>query len=297
MLNNTIAILRCMSHELSQTALTAAAARAAHLIVDHEPLIFADPLAAPLLGDRGAEFIGYHRAHGTHLVLSAARGQVICRSRYAEDALADRVRQGLTQYIILGAGLDSFAYRSPFARQVQVYEVDRPATQRWKRAALDAARIGVPGTVTFVPVDFEADSLAGALASGGLDLSRPALVSWLGVTMYLTRQAVGQALAELAGLAPGSEIIADYMLPAPLRDSDGSTYAELVMPSAAAGGEPWRTFLRPEEMSALLAEHGFGATAHIRQRDQVSPELWERSDSLHPIELSVVAHAVRGHPV
>jgi methyltransferase (TIGR00027 family) len=285
-----------MSYELSQTALMAAAARAAHLIVDHEPLIFADPLAAPLLGGRGAEFIGYHRAHGEHLVLSAARAQVVCRSRYAEDVLADRIRQGTTQYVILGAGLDSFAYRSPLARQVQVYEVDLPATQRWKRAALDAARIEVPGTVTFVPVDFEADSLASALADRGLSLSRPALVSWLGVTMYLTRQAIGQALAEIAGLAPGTEIIADYMLPAPLRDSAGSAYAELVMPVAAAGGEPWRTSLAPEEMSALLAGHGFGAAAHIRQRDQVSRPLWERSDSLRPIDLSVLAHTVRGHP-
>jgi O-methyltransferase involved in polyketide biosynthesis len=119
-----------MSHELSQTALTAAAARAAHLLVDHEPLIFTDPLAAPLLGDRAAEFIGYHRAHGAHPVLSAARAQVICRSRYAEDALADRVRQGLTQYVILGAGLDSFAYRSPLASQVWAWAArcSRPST-------------------------------------------------------------------------------------------------------------------------------------------------------------------------
>jgi methyltransferase (TIGR00027 family) len=114
----------------SQTAHTAAAARAAHLLVDHQPWIFADHLAAVLLGRLADEFIGYHRAHGGHLVLSAARAQVTCRSRYAGGRLAAAVRRGVTQYVILGAGLDSFACRSPLARQVAVFEVDHPASLR-----------------------------------------------------------------------------------------------------------------------------------------------------------------------
>jgi methyltransferase (TIGR00027 family) len=128
----------------SYTALTAAAARAAHLIVDSAPTIFADRLASRLLGEQAGELIGYHRAHGSHLVLAAARAQVTCRSRYAEDRLTDAAERGITQYVILGAGLDSFAYRSPLAGRVRVFEVDHPATQQWKRSRLAAARIPVP---------------------------------------------------------------------------------------------------------------------------------------------------------
>jgi len=119
----------------SQTALTAAAARAAHLIVDQPPWIFTDTLAMALLGDQGPDLVQYHRAHGTHVVLTGARAQVTCRSRYAEDALAAAVGRGVTQYLILGAGLDSFSYRSDLARMVRVFEVDHPDSQESKRAA------------------------------------------------------------------------------------------------------------------------------------------------------------------
>ena len=122
----------------SLTALTAAAARAAHLIVDGEPVIFADTLAEAMLGERAEEFIAYHRAHGTHPVLAGARTQVTCRSRYAEDSLARGIEGGIGQYVLLGAGLDSFAYRSPLAGQVRVFEVDHPATQEHKRRVAGA---------------------------------------------------------------------------------------------------------------------------------------------------------------
>lgn len=275
----------------SQTALTAAAARAAHLIVDGDPPIFADVLAAALLGDLADEFIGYHRAHGTHLVLSTARAQATCRSRYTEDRLADGVRRGVTQYVILGAGLDSFGYRSDLARRVRIFEVDHPATQRWKRQRLAAARIPTPAGLTFVPMDFESDSLAERLAHGGFDPARPALISWLGVTMYLTGAAIGQTLAVIGRFAPGTEIVADYILPAGIRDEAGDSYAEQVMPVAAQRGEPWLTFLSSDDMSGLLEEHGFGFIEHVRQRACVEAAVWDRSDSLRPIDLSRLAHA------
>jgi methyltransferase (TIGR00027 family) len=293
-----IGILRSMTSvaEPSQTALTAAAARAAHLIVDGPPPIFADGLAAALLGDRADEFIGYHRAHGTHLVLSTARAQATCRSRYTEDRLADGVRRGVTQYVILGAGLDSFGYRSDLAGRVRVFEVDHPATQEWKRQVLAAARIPVPASLAFVPVDFESGSLAERLARAGFDPSRPALISWLGVTMYLTRAAIGQTLAVIGRFAPGTEVIADYMLPAGMRDEAGDSYVQQVMPVAAQRGEPWLTFLSPDDMSGLLAEHGFGSIEHVRQRDTVEAAVWDRSDSLRPIDLSRLAHATFSGP-
>jgi methyltransferase (TIGR00027 family) len=280
-----------IQHAPSFTALTAAAARAAHLIVDQPPRIFTDGLAAALLGARAEEFISYHRAHGEHLVLSAARTQVTCRSRYTEDRLAGAAAQGITQYVILGAGLDSFAYRRSKPAGLRVFEVDHPATQEWKRAQLAQAGIPIPDGTAFVPADFEHGELTARLRATGFDPARPALVSWLGVTMYLTQPAISQTLAELGTFAPGTELITDYMLPAGLRDQDGQSYAGQVGPVAAERGEPWLTCPAPDEMSAQLTMHGFGRVRQISQRDSVSPRLWARSDTLHPIRLSMLAHA------
>ena len=272
--------------------MTAAAARAAHLIVDNPPVIFADTLAASLLGDRADEFISYHRLHGSHLVLSAARAQVTCRSRYTEDSLAEANARGVTQYVVLGAGLDSFAYRSALAGQVTVFEVDHPATQEWKRARLSEAGLIVPANVSFVPVDFETDSLASRLVRCGFDRGRPALVSWLGVTMYLSEPAIDAVLGEVGGFAPGTELVLDYMLPADLRDEIGNGYVEQVAPAAAERGEPWLAFFAPEQMSALLTRHGFGEIRHVAQRDIGTPALWRRTDALKPANLSRLAHAI-----
>jgi methyltransferase (TIGR00027 family) len=281
----------------SLTALTAAAARAAHLIVDNDPPIFADTLAATLLGERADELINYHRAHGTHVVLVGARTQVTVRSRYTEDRVAEAVKRGVGQYVILGAGLDSFAYRSDLAAQVRVFEVDHPATQQWKRQQLSTADIPVPDAVTYVPVDFEHDSLADCLVSNGFDPTRPAMVSWLGVTVYLTREAIGETLKVVGGFAPGTEIVVEYLVPAEMRDADGREFADLVMPFAAERGEPWLSVLAPDEMSALLADRGFGPVEHVRQRDAVDPALWDRTDSLRPSDLAFIARAsVRPRP-
>ncbi len=276
----------------SHTALTAAAARAAHLVVDSEPLIFSDHLAAALLGDLADELIGFHRAHAAHPVLAGARGQVVVRSRYTEDRLARGVASGIGQYVILGAGLDSFGCRPGLAGRVRVFEVDHPASQAWKRAALARAGIRPAGVVSYVPADLAAGSLTDALAAAGFDLSRPALVSWLGVIMYLTRPAIERTLAAVARLAPGTELIADYMLPAGLRDAAGDSYAELVAPVAASRGEPWRTFLSPDEMAGLLARHGFAVAEQAGQREAVDPALWQRHDPLRPVRLSMLARAV-----
>lgn len=272
----------------SNTALTAAAARAAHLIVDDPPVIFADTLAADVLGSLAAQLTGYHRKQSAHPILAAARGQVLCRSRFAEDRVA---RAAARQYVVLGAGLDTFAYRSAPSRGLRVFEVDHPATQSWKRAALAAAKITPPAFLTYVPADLATDSLAGALRAGGLDFTEPAIVSWLGVTMYLGEDAIRETLAALSGLAAGSELIADHMLPAGLRDEAGDFYVEQVMPFAAHNGEPWRTFLAPEQMAALLSQHGFSVTGHVQQADSIPAPLWARTDSLRPIALSMITTA------
>jgi methyltransferase (TIGR00027 family) len=288
----------------SFTALTAAAARAAHLVVDGEPVIFADTLASALLGERADELLSYHTSHGTHPVLAGARAQVTCRARYTEDALARAVGRGVTQYVVLGAGLDSFAYRSggvagPGGRRVRLFEVDHPATQDWKRRALAHARVTVPDGVTFVPADLAADApadlaadtLPGILAAAGFDGSAPALVGWLGVTMYLTRDVIAATLAALGRLAPGSEVIADYMLPAELRDDAGAVYGSLVAQASAERGEPWLSCLAPEEMAGLAWAAGFAAVRNVPQRDAIPAALWQRSDALCPADLAMLLHA------
>jgi len=276
--------------QLSFTALTAAAARAAHLIVDQEPWIFADGLAAQLLGEQAEELISYHKLHGTHPVLAGARVQVTCRSRYTEDALSRAVSRGVGQYVILGAGLDSFAYRAGLAGRVRVFEVDHPATQDWKRRALAAAQVPVPEAVTFVAVDLATDSLAGPLLAAGFDTAAPALVSWLGVTMYLTPDAVADIMTAVGRLAPGTELVADYMLPAGLRDEAGAVYGELVAQAAAERGEPWLSCFAPGEMTDMVRRAGFREVRNVRQRDAIPAGLWQRPDSLRPAALAVLCH-------
>ena len=274
--------------------MTAAAARAAHLLVDSEPRIFADSLAALLLGDEAETFLRYHREHGDHPLLAGTRAQATCRSRFTEDQLALAAARGTAQYVILGAGLDSFACRSELAGRLRVFEVDHPATQQRKRALLAAAGLAEPPTLTWVPVDFETGELIAALTAAGLDPAAPAFVSWLGVTMYLTAEAIGATLASLSRLAPGSELVTDYMLTADLRDADGVAYADLVMPDSERRGEPWLSFFTPEQMTGLLTRHGFTGVRDVRQRDAVSAALWERTDLLRPIELSRLCHATVG---
>ena len=268
----------------------AAAARAAHLIVDDEPRIFADPLARRLLGDRAGELMGYHTLHGTHPVLSGARVQVACRSRYTEEALAGAIAAGVGQYVLLGAGLDSFAYRGGLAGRVRVFEVDHPASQEAKRAAVAAAEIPVPGNLTLVPADLREDSLVGRLADAGFDLSAPAVFGWLGVTMYLTTAAITATMTAIAGLAPGTELIADYMLPPDARDEEGALSGTLVAQASAERGEPWLSCFTPPQIASLARRAGLGVARSVRQRDTVPAALWRRTDSLHPAELAVIFH-------
>jgi methyltransferase (TIGR00027 family) len=266
--------------EPSQTAILAAAGRAAHLLVDREPFIFEDTVAYALLGENAEELIGYHRAYGDHLILSGVRAQVTTRSHYAERRLAELAAQGLTQYVILGAGLDSFAYRSPLASQVAVFEVDHPATQRWKRGLLTTAGITPLHKLNFVGLDLETEALTGQLTSHGFDPTRPALVSWLGVSMYLTSEAITTTLTAIADLAPTTELIMEYALPPAHHDERAAAFAHLAMTASAERGEPWLSFFTPEDLSATLIDHNMRVTEHIRHDQATDPALWQRQDAL-----------------
>jgi methyltransferase (TIGR00027 family) len=282
-------LVRVQTPTHSQTALTAAAARAAHLIVDGSPVIFADTLAERLLGDQAETLLSYHRNHGSHTVLSGARTQVTLRSRFAEARVRDGHARGIDQYVILGAGLDSFAYRNTDPG-LRTFEVDHPASQQWKRDRVRDAGLAEPPTLTYVPLDFETQPLLDALVQAGFDRSAPAAVSWLGVTMYLTTAAIRSTLAELGTLTAGSEIVTDYMVPPELRDEAGAVYADLVSANSAERGEPWLSFFTPDDMTSALAAAGFTEVTHTWQRD-FEPALWQRHDALAPTALAVLAHA------
>jgi methyltransferase (TIGR00027 family) len=194
--------------------------------------------------------------------------------------------------VILGAGLDSLAYRSPLVGKVSLFEVDHPATQEWKRRRLAAASIAVPEAVTFVPADFRDQSLGERLADMGLDLSQPAFVVWLGVTQYLTVSAIGSTLDVIGRLAPGTELVVEYLVPDELRDDAGQAMAAWFMRRAAASGEPWLTFLAPREMTEELHARGLVVTEDVGRRDQVDPSTWRRTDGLRPHEMGRLAVAV-----
>ncbi|MEV4568224.1 SAM-dependent methyltransferase [Nonomuraea sp. NPDC049419] len=278
----------------SQTALMAAAARAAHLVVDGEPFLFRDTLAGPLLGALADELIGYHRRFGEHIVLAGTRAQVTSRGGYTERRAAELAEAGVRRHVVLGAGLDTYAWRA--RPGVHVIEVDHPDTQRWKRDLMGAAGLDQPPCLTFVPLDLETGDLPAALhatlpatepaggADGGADGGERAFVSWLGVTMYLTEEAIEATLAALGRLPAGSEVVIEYALPPELRDERGAAFAEFAMGAAADRGEPWLSFFSPGDLAALLKRHGLEAAEHVRQADCVDPALWRRADALRPAD-------------
>jgi methyltransferase (TIGR00027 family) len=280
-----------MDLQPSRTALATAAARAAHLVVDRRPWIFEDTLAPALVGDVGRDLIALHRQDPTAPGLSSMRVAMVTRSRYAERRLAEAIDRGVRQCVILGAGLDSFAYRAQLPDDLWVFEVDHPATQAWKLQRLADAAIPVPGAVRFVPVDFTVDSLAERLTAQGFDRSRPVFVSWLGVTQYLSAEATSATLRALGGLGPPIEVVLTYVLPDELRDQPGRAAAEFFMPQAAALGEPWITFLAPDEIARLVEQAGMTVMEDVGTVDSIEASLWQRSDGLAPHELPRLVRA------
>ena len=183
---------------------------------------------------------------------------VLVRQRYAEDELATAVQRGVGQYVMLGAGLDSFAYRRPdLATLLRVFEVDHPATQQWKRARLRELSVHLPSNLTFIPLDFEQHTLADGLHAGGHRPELPAFFSWLGVTQFLTEEAVFTTLRYVASLAPGSEIVFQYFLPEALFDDENRRLLALWKARRASVGEPVLSQFEPTTLATRVQEFGF----------------------------------------
>jgi len=235
----------------SQTARGAAAHRAIHQT--HEGgVIFRDPFAVGILDDATRatldEIAADPSRHGMRLV-------VVSRSRFSEDALAASVARGTRQVVVLGAGLDTFSLRNP-CPDVRVFEVDFPATQAWKRQRLSEAGLATPNTLAFAPVDFECESLAEGLARAGFRNDRPAFFQWLGVTPYLTRDAISSTLDFIVGV-PGSTVVFEYTEPFENYSPERRASLMAVAENAAARGEPWLSFFDPPEIAAILRAKGF----------------------------------------
>ena len=235
----------------SKTALRVAIRRAAHQLME-KPRVLDDPIAVRLVGP------GYARdmKRAMHEVARDFRLFMAARSRYVEDRLADAVASGVTQYAILGAGLDTFAYRNPFPA-LRVFEVDFPATQEGKRAMLAEAAIALPESLTFVPLDFEHQALAEGLAAAGFDAGLAAFFGWLGVVPYLTLDAFRATLGVIAQLPAGSAVGFDYAVAPEKLSPVGRTAFDRLSGRVAAAGEPFQLFFTPEELASELRHAGF----------------------------------------
>lgn len=235
----------------SSTALAVAYIRAAHQLLDHEPLLLNDPVALPLLGESTAEIIRGELDRIQSPIVKALRTHVVLRSRFTEDRLEAAVAEGVTRYIIVGAGLDSFAFRQPaWARSLEIIEIDHPATQAVKREMIAKAGLDLPENLIFAAADLEHESLAEVLIRLSIGPAEPAFFSWLGVLMYLEEKAIDQTLRAMGAFAPGTRVALTFR-----QASDGivSTLADRV----SELGEPFVSFFAPEEIEARLRRAGF----------------------------------------
>lgn len=272
------------------TALRVATQRAAHQVLDN-PLVFDDPLAMKIL--RAAEdgpLSGDLSEYNIPL-LKGLRASVVVRSKLAEDEW-DRSRQcGIRQYVILGAGLDTFAYRDPCRDGSRIFEVDLPATQQWKRNCLRIAGIEEPAYLSFVPVDFEHSTLTDALAEAGFRADEPAFFSWLGVTMYLEEQAIMSTLRFIASLVPGSGVVFDYTVQPSLLLPRERKAMEVLAARAAQGGEPWKTFFDPTSLTKILHSLGFNDVEDYGPEQLNGRYFSGRTDGLRKSGVSRVVYA------
>jgi methyltransferase (TIGR00027 family) len=265
-----------------QTALTAAAMRARHRFMDGEPKILDDMFAQALLDMDNEELIARTAALAQEEYLA---GVWVMRNRITEDVLGEMRSQGVKQYVLLGAGLDSFALRQPVSNnELTIFEVDDPPLQKWKRERFQTLGLKTPGNLVFAPCDFETSSIRQALSAVGFDETKPAFVSWLGVTQYLTRPAIAATLGWVASLPAGSGIALTFVVPGPV--------AERHKALMASRGTRFETFFTPDEMSTTLSQSGLSRLFHYTPECLQESLFGGRCDSLvaPTIERIVVAH-------
>jgi methyltransferase (TIGR00027 family) len=262
--------------EPSRTARSTAFQRAAHQLLE-TPRVFDDPVALRILGTEGVRWLGQNLDAYRGGSSRSMRAFLVMRSRYAEDQLAVAVERGVTQYVVLGAGLDTFAYRNPH-RRLRVFEVDHPSTQAWKRSRLAEQSIEVPRSLTFAPVDFESQTLADGLKAAGFRADQPAFFSWLGVVIYLSKPAVAETLRTIAAGAKGSRVVFDFAPPSDMIGEFERISRERSAASVARAGEPWINYYRPEPLVDDLRATGFGSAYYVGSGEMNARYFADRTD-------------------
>lgn len=272
---------------MSRTALGTAYLRAAHQLLDAPPRILEDPFAVSLLGPAAAQRITDNPENYHTPERRALRAHVVLRSRFAEDRLAAAVARGATQYVILGAGFDTFALRRPaWARQLKIVEVDHAATQSLKRSYLSDAGLALPENIVFASVDFATESLRDGLRRHGVAFNQPTSFSWLGVTMYLEEKAIDTVLHTVVEFPVGSEIVLTFAR------SRGDSPSPLAL-RAADLGEPWLSYFEPGALEAKLRDAGFSQVEFLSPGDAETRYFRDRPQDL-PVPTQInIACAVR----
>lgn len=237
----------------SRTAWSAAAHRAAHQVLE-QGRIFADPLALRILGEDAEAVVREAQQQPSRRRM---RIFIAVRTRFAEDALAAAVASGVRQLVVLGAGLDTYAYRSGFGDRLRIFEVDHPATQVWKLERLRQGAIAAPKFLTYVPLDFERQTLGEGLAAAGFDFSCPTFFTWLGVVPYLTQEAVWSTLSFIATLPGSAQVVFDYSDPPESLEPEHREAHQKRATRVAEIGEAWRCYFKAPELHSRLRDLGF----------------------------------------
>jgi methyltransferase (TIGR00027 family) len=238
------------------TATLAAVGRAIHA-EDERPLV-ADHLALGLAGEPGTTLMAQLKSQLPEASRQSFGLAFAIRTRFVEDAVEAAIHDGIRQYVILGAGLDSFAYRRPeLSERLKIFEVDRAASQAWKRSRLEEMGIAIPPSVSFVPLDAEKDDLRAGLVKAGIDPSAPAIVSAIALTQYLGQPAIERILELVASFAQGSRLVVTYVVPAAELSETAAAGLGWTMSQAEERGEPFLSLFRPVEFDELLIRNGF----------------------------------------
>ena len=266
--------------EPDNTAVRTALWRAMHVEVDAKPYILEDEVGLKLIAPNA----GWQQRPDMHPEFTKRlRASIVARARFIEDLIIEQSKKGISQYVILGAGLDTFAQRRPdIASKLQIFEIDQPDTQTWKKQRLIKLGFGIPQGLHFVSVNFETSSWWEQLLKAGFDISKPTVVTCTGVTLYLTREAIVSTLVPIATLANGSTLAMSFYLPMELLDEEDKFMQQLGEKGAREAGTPFVSFFAPNEIVDLANEAGFKQAKTISTKDMEQLYFMNRADHLLP---------------